>query len=143
MKLSDQKPATVKAFRKRMIREEDLLHSRSSVFLITSGLLLTAFSISDYTTIRFIISFLGIIMTIFWALCSWQNWRVIKMLTTEYLRQNHDDEIENMVRKVTPKPGWRRPTDLIAKVIPMTFLLTWIILLILHLLKLLRLLILF
>ena len=143
MDLSKKESPSAKTFRKRIMREDDMLQSRTSVFLITNGLLLATFGISDDTLIRSIISLLGIIVTVSWALTSWQNWRVIKDLTIDYRMKHNRNYIENIVQNAMFKPGWRRPTDLIAKLLPFTFLTTWLILLVLHLLKLIRVLVFF
>ena len=124
-------------FRQRIIREDDLLHARTIVFLVTNGLLMTAVGISDDFAFRLVISILGIMVTISWMIVSWQNWNVIRQLTSEYWKQHPEDPIENAVQKALLKPGWRRPTNLIAKPIPTMFLITWIALLLIHSLRLL------
>jgi hypothetical protein len=143
MNTTDQKSSPGKTLRKRIEKEDSLLNSRTSVFLITGSLLLTAFGVSDDTVIRFIISILGILVTLAWGICSMQNWKVIKNLTTIYVKTNTEDITEKIVQAALFHPGWRRPTDLIARVLPLIFLCAWVALLVLHLLKLFRLLILF
>jgi hypothetical protein len=132
-----------KDYRKIIIREEGLLNSYSSVFLITSGLLLTAFEISDDATARLILSFLGLIITITWSLCTWQNWKVINELTHDYRKIYNINYLEEIVQNAMFKSGWRRPAFLISRVLPIIFLLTWLLFFILHMLRLFELLILF
>jgi hypothetical protein len=124
-------------FRQRIVHEDDLLNSRTIVFIATNGLLMTAVGVSDDFAFRLVISILGIIITISWMILSWQNWNVIRQLTIEYRKHYSENHIENIVQKAMLKPGWRRPTDLIAKPIPIMFLITWIVLLLIHGLKLL------
>jgi len=123
--MNEQLPEPIK-FRERIIREDDLLNSRTTVFLITNGLLLTTVGITGDELFRMLISVLGFLVTISWVIFSWQNWKVIKNLTIEYRKHYKSDYIEEIVQNSMFKPGWRRPTDLIAKVLPMVFLLTWI-----------------
>jgi hypothetical protein len=132
-----------KDYRKKIKRENDLLTSRTSFFLITSGLLLIAFGIADDAMVRLLLSILGLVFTVSWAVTSWQNGRVIRDLTMDYRKMHRSNYLEEIVQNAMFKPGWRRPAFLIAKVLPITFVLTWFLLLLLHILKLLRLLILF
>jgi len=125
-------------FRQRIMREDDLFNTRTTVFLITNGLLMTAVGISDDFAIRLLISILGTIVTISWMIFSWQNWNVIRQLTIEYRKHHSENYIESIVQKALFKPGWKRPTDLIAKPLPIMFLITWIVLLLIQCLKLLR-----
>lgn len=132
-----------KDYRKRIIREEGLLNSYSSVFLITSGLLLTAFGISDDVTARLILSFLGLIMTITWSLCTWQSWKILTELNHDYRKIYNLNYLEEIVQNALFKSGWWRPAFLISKVLPIIFLITWLLFFILHMLRLFQLLILF
>lgn len=50
-----------------------------------------------------------------------------------HLRSSEDDRIESTVQGALWSPGWRRPTDLIAKPLPLVFLLRWIGILIIYL----------
>lgn len=129
--MSEQLPEPIK-FRERIIREDDLLNSRTIVFLVTNGLLLTTVGIAGDELFRMLISILGLLVTISWLIFSWQNWRVIKNLTAEYRKHYKNDYIEKIVQNSMVKPGWKRPTDLIAKVLPAVFLLTWIAVLLVH-----------
>jgi len=124
-------------FRQRIMREDDLFNTRTTVFLITNGLLITAVGISWDFAIRLLISILGTIVTISWMIFSWQNLNVIRQLTIEYRKCHSENYIENIVQKAMFKPGWKRPTDLIAKPLPIMFLVTWIVLLFIQCLKLL------
>lgn len=123
-------------FRQRIIREDDLFNTRTTVFLITNGLFITSVGISEHLAIRLLISILGIIVTISWMIFSWQNLNVIRQLTIEYRKCHPENYIENIVQKALFKPGWKRPTELIAKPLPIMFLVTWIILLFIQCLEL-------
>ena len=125
-------------FRQRIMREDDIFNTRTTVFLVTNGLLMTAVGISDDFAIRLLISILGTIVTVSWMMFSWQNLNVIRQLTIEYRKHHPENYIENIVQKAMFRPGWKRPTDLIAKPLPIMFITTWIVLLLIHCLKLLR-----
>jgi hypothetical protein len=132
-----------KDYRKRIMREDDLLNSRTLFFTITSSLILIAFGISDDGMVRLIISILGLVFAICWAICNWQNTKVIRELTLDYRKMHRANYLEDIVQNAMLKTGWRRPTFLIGRVIPISFVSIWSVLFLLHLLKVLRLLILF
>jgi hypothetical protein len=91
-------------FRQRIMREDDLLHTRTIVFLVTNGLLMTAVGISDDFAFRLVISILSMMVTISWMILSWQNWDVIRQLTIEYRKRYSENHIENVVQKAMLKP---------------------------------------
>lgn len=131
------KDEVIKKYRDRITREDDLLISRTTIFLVTNGLLLTAVSVANYPIIGILISILGLILTFFWFMCSWQNWKVIRNLTIKHLKENKKDRIEKIVQNSLFSHGWKRPTDLIAKPIPISFLVIWIAILSFFIIKLL------
>jgi hypothetical protein len=134
---------SAKKYTKRIISEENLLNMHTSVFLVTCGILLATFGISDNAAIRLIVSVVGILTTIFWIIISGQRFNVIGNLTREYRKDHKEDEIEDIVQASVLKARWLRPAFILARMLPFTFLTAWIVLFILHLLKLVRLLILF
>jgi hypothetical protein len=120
-----------KDFRERITREDDLFNTRTTVFLITNGLLLTSVGLSSLNGhIQLIISILGLIISIAWLICSLQTWKVIKNLNIEYIKHCKENYIEDIVQRAMFKSGWKRPTELIAKPLPVTFIIAWIVLLI-------------
>lgn len=131
-----------KNYRKRINKEEGVLNSRTSAFLITSGVLLAAFGIADDGMVRLILSLLGVVFTFTWTICTWQSYSVIRDLKRDYHKVHRLDYLEDITQRAIFKAGWSRPDFLIDRVLPIMFLLTWLLLFILHLLKLLRLLIL-
>ena len=134
---------TAKKYRKRIAKEKNWLNKRTSVFLVTCGILLTTFGFSDEVTIRFIISIIGIFTTIFWIVTSRQSYKLIGNLTGEYRKEFEEDAIEHIVQISMPKAKRLHPAYIFATLLPYTFFIAWIVLLILHLLKLVHLLILF
>ncbi len=132
-----------KVYRKQLSKETDRLQSVSTAFLIASSLFFIAFGFTDDVTTRLILSILSIILNTIWFLVSWHSQRVIRMLTIDYRKMHRESYLEDMISRAKPKVGWRRPVFLIAQLLPLSFLTTWIVLFILHMLKLLKLLILF
>ncbi len=124
-------------FRHRIMREDDLFNTRTTVFLITNGLIMTAVGISGEVSIRLVLSILGTLITIAWLMCSFQSWKVIRKLTIKYRKHDPDNYIENIVQDEMFKRRWKRPTDLMAKPLAITFLITWLVLLVFQVLKLL------
>lgn len=120
-------------FRRRIVREDDLLNSRTTLFLVTSGLLLTAVGLGEDELIKISVSTLGIIVTTGWLMTSLQNWSVIANLTREYRKHHAGDYIERIVQDSLLPPGWRRPTYIIAIILPMVFLITWMFIMIVYL----------
>lgn len=59
----DEKIPEAQEFRERIVREDDLLDSRTTLFLVTNGLLLTAIGLSKDNPIQILISVLGCIVT--------------------------------------------------------------------------------
>lgn len=124
--MSDQNN-TKKKIRDRIQNEDNLLNSRTSIFLITNGLLLTAVGVSNNFIFQIILAILGALVTAFWWMYSWQNWEVIKALTIEIMKITDVDPVELIVQKELWHHGWRRPTDLISKCLPLLFFVTWIV----------------
>ena len=125
----DKKIPNEQDFRERIKREDDLLNTRTSLFLVTNGLFLAAVGLSFDPLIQLIIITLGLIITITWLISSWQNWKVIKHLTIAYRKDHHSNYIEEIVQNALFRSGWKRPTDLLAKPLPLAFMITWLVLL--------------
>ena len=124
-------------YRERIILEDNLLISRTTIFLVTNGILLTAVSIANDPIVGILIAILGLVITVFWFICSWQNWKVIKNLTIKNLKANKNapDPVEEVVQKSLCKHGWRRPTDIIAKPLPAVFLVIWTAIIIVYIFR--------
>ncbi len=105
------------------------------VFLITNGLLLTAVSIPNLNPIGLLIPILGLIVTIYWILCSWHNLNLIGKLTIGYRKLYPKNYIEEIVQDAMFNPGWRRPTNLIGAYLPITFFCIWVLIILYHLLN--------
>jgi hypothetical protein len=123
--MAEQVPQATK-YRERIVREDDLLNSRTVLFLVTNGLLLTAVGLGGDPLVRILICILGSIITIAWLMTSYQNWRVIWALTRSYRKHWASDHFEDIVQGALFKPGWKRPTALIAIAIPWVFQIVWI-----------------
>jgi hypothetical protein len=127
----------VEDYRKRITREDDLLNTRTGIFLVTNTLLMAASNISR-TDLRLPGFILGFFITIFWMMCSRQSLNVLKQLTIKYRRTYPSEQIENIVQNALPHKMWMRPTYILAVILPVMFIITWISFLILTILILLN-----
>jgi hypothetical protein len=143
MGLTKKESPSVKAYYKRIEKENAKLHSNTFAFLLANTIVLVAFGISDDVLIRFIISLLGVFITLIWMFYAWQIWRGIRDLTNAFYKTTTPDYLDTILKQALFKPGWLKPTNLVAKLLPFTFLIAWLVLLILHVLKLFRLLVFF
>ena len=102
--------------RDRIDKEDGLLNSRTTIFLATNALLITATQISknDPKTCMGIILF-GLIVTFFWSLCSIQCWRVLNNLFEIY-RTCEDTIDENILKALCPQ--YFRPNFLLGFWLP-------------------------
>jgi len=57
--------------RNRIRYEDNLQNSRTSIFLVTNGLLLTAVGVSNNFVFKIVLTILGGLVTVFWWMCSW------------------------------------------------------------------------
>ena len=128
----DEKIPEAQEFRERIVREDDLLEARTTLFLVTNGLLLTAVGLGKDTLVQILISLLSSIVTFGWIITSFQSWRVIRNLTKAYYTKYKQDYIEKIIRESMFKPGWRRPTNIVGLIIPNVFLITWICILLVY-----------
>ena len=71
--------------RSRIQIEDSLLNARTSIFLITNGLLLASLgAASGSEPLKTFLTLLGLAISVPWAMCSWQSWKVIRRLTPSY-----------------------------------------------------------
>ncbi len=130
----DSRP-DAQSYRARIVREDDLLNSRTTLFLVTSGLLLTAVGLSQDRIIPVLISSLGIIVIVSWIVVSHQNKKVVATLTASYRKNHGDDYIEALVQGALSKSHALRPNGIVAIVLPRVFLVIWISIFIVYLLR--------
>ncbi len=117
--------------RKRIVEEDTLLSSRTTIFLISNGFLLNALGVANNPSLKIIICLLGAVIAFIWAITSHQSWRVITALHEYYHELFPDDEINKKVFEVIK---WKStfgktifgPTELIALWLPLLILISWI-----------------
>lgn len=112
-------------FRKRVEVEDELLNSRTTIFLATNGLWAAVVGISNDPYLMLGIGTLGALVSIMWLMCAWQSWRVIRALTIQHLKHSHDE-----VDEVVGEALWShrcRPTNILAQWLPGLFLAAWIV----------------
>jgi hypothetical protein len=112
-------------FRKRIELEDELLNSRTTIFLATNGLWAAAVGISNDPYLMLGMGTLGILVSTMWLMCAWQSWRVIRALTIQHRKHSHDE-----VDEVVGEALWChlcRPTNILAQWLPGLFLAAWIV----------------
>ena len=115
--------------RKRVEKEDTLFNSRSTIFLAINGIWLSAAGISSNSSIfQIILPASGIIISIFWYICSRQSISIIAGLNEKYLELEPDDELEDYINNRLSSNFSLRPTEIIGKWLPIIFMVVWIIL---------------
>ena len=112
-------------YRERIEHEDGLLNSRTGIFLVPAGLLITALSVATTEPLKTLICAVGFLTACIWWVCVWQSWLVIRSLTKAYLKEVADNPVEVVVKAALIGPGILRPTDLLARVLPAIFFLAW------------------
>jgi hypothetical protein len=111
---------------KRIDAEDTLLHARTTNFLVLNGLLLAGLGIKTYEEFHFVFISIGILVSFIWIFIGWQSWKIIRQWHIER-EKAFPNAIEVQVAKTALlKPGPFRPTDLVAKWLPLIFLGSWI-----------------
>ena len=110
----------------RIDAEDTLLHARTTIFLVSNGLLLASLGIQAYGSFRLVFVLLGVLVTIVWVLVGWQSRRIIRAFHTERAKFSAAIAVQ-VAQRVLPKPGLIRPVDLIALWLPLIFLLAWVL----------------
>jgi len=119
--------------RKRIEYEDELFNSRTTIFLATNGLWAAAVGVSNVFPLQIGIGILGVLVSIMWVMCSWQSWKVIRALTRKRLKLLKDQaeyQAEYQVEEIVQDALWRpryRPTNILAKWLPILFLSIWVI----------------
>ena len=126
--------------RKRIDAEDNLLNARTANFLVSNGLLITALGIANSPIggpdnngdlLGIVLTLLGLSVSIVWVLCSFQSWRVIRNLWST-IRPEERSDVDKIVEKALFSPGWRRPTNLLALLLPVLFIGSWAVLFVGH-----------
>jgi hypothetical protein len=110
--------------------EDQLLHSRTTIFLATNGLwMAVVVGVSKQLAMQLIIAFLGMIVSGLWCLVGHSSWKVMRALTTTMKKiPQSDDSPEKVVQKAIPhEPGKFRPTNILALWLPSLFFLGWLL----------------
>ena len=125
--------ALIDKIRKRIEYEDELFNSRTTIFLATNGLWAAAVGVSSVLPLQIGIGILGVLVSIMWVMCSWQSWKVIRALTRKRLKLLKDQaeyQAEYQVEEIVQDALWRpryRPTNILAKWLPILFLSIWVI----------------
>lgn len=130
-------PAILEKFRDRIKVEDRLLNERTNIFILTNSLWLLVVGFIQDLRLPFIC--VGIIICIFWLVCSTQSMRVITYLTKKYLDKLEEigypyidinqKLIENIVQSALPHFEYRlRPTDIFSIWLPFLLIEGWLLL---------------
>jgi hypothetical protein len=144
----------IKKFQERIEYENHIFHSRTSIFLATNGLLAAAVGLGNETFLLIGTEVLGALVSLMWWRCSLQSLAVLASLTGRYIYFLKDPEtddyfqfpddpekatehvqnahIEQIVQLALGK-RWHhnlRPNTLLARYLPVLFLVFWIIILV-------------
>ena len=119
-------------YRRRIEYEDNLLITRTGIFLVANGLLTTAIGVGATEPFKSLIALLGLTVASIWFTCSCLSWKVINALTIKYLDSSENNEAEVVVQAVLTKSGKYRPTYLLGKILPVLFLIAWLLMLIAH-----------
>jgi len=114
--------------RRRIEIEDELLNSRTTIFLGINGLWAAVVGVSDERGIQTGVAILGIIVTCMWLTCSVQSWQILRRLTKTYLQSaklGEGQSVEKIVHDVLRRYRHFRPTNILAVWLPGLFLLVW------------------
>ena len=116
--------------RKRIEFEDGLLNSRTTIFLVTNGFWMAVIGVGGNVTVLHVgIAILGLLVSFLWSASSWQSWKVIKALSITVSKLKPPSSIEEIVQNALFAHGWKRPTDIQGRWLPLIFVGTWIIVL--------------
>ncbi|MBN1304875.1 MAG: hypothetical protein JXA13_10610 [Anaerolineales bacterium] len=111
-----------KLLRSRWDKEDDLLLTRTGIFLTTNSILLAASRFNENLPLQVGVASLGLLLSILWLTTSWHSARVIKQL---FLASK--DVMPKKVRNLySVKPILFRPTTVFAFIVPSLIILGWI-----------------
>jgi hypothetical protein len=115
-------------YRARIEKEDALLNTRTGIFLTINGLWVAAILINTNSDARLIVATVGTLVSFYWLECSTKSWKVISNLTEAYRGDYPDDRIEKIVQDALGKPDdWRRPTNILANILPVVSFSAWLI----------------
>jgi len=113
--------------RARIEHEDNLLNSRTNLFLVVNGLGAVAVGLTSDRSSDIVMVVVILIANIFWIIGSSQTVSVLKTLTTEYIN-GANDPIDSAVRdSMHPWPRWIRNTSILGRYIPIVVTIGWVI----------------
>jgi len=109
--------------RKRWDKEDDLLLSRTGIFLTANSILLAASQLNDDFKLRIGITILSLLISILWLTTSWHSFNIIAMLF-----KRCKDKMPNVEKELYHiKPLWFRPNTVFCKLLPSLVILGWLV----------------
>ena len=113
--------------RERINREDGLLNSRTSIFLLLNGL--AAVAVADLATATnccWLASLVAVVVNLLWFYCSRQCLKVLAAVTRCYLKVAKDDPVEELVQKVLGSHHFWRPNTILGVYLPGLAVVSWL-----------------
>ena len=123
--IKEQKITDWKRCRARIEHEDDLLNSRTNLFLVVNGLGAVAVDLTSDKPSDIVMVVVILLANLFWIIGSSQSVSVIRALTDEYI-DGADDPIDRVVRKsMRSWPKWMKNTSILGIYIPFIVTIGW------------------
>jgi hypothetical protein len=85
-------------FRTRWEYEDQLLNTRTNLFLVLNGLGAVAVQVATKSQAKITIAIIVLVANILWIICAIQSLRVIAALAKQYRASAPDDPVETLVQ---------------------------------------------
>jgi hypothetical protein len=111
--------------RENIVHEDNMLTSRTTVFVLVTTVLYAALTISGSFKFRIFFGALGLATSLLWLFATFQSWKAITHLHEAYIAR-FDDPIKAVIFTAI---GWHSafgPTEIIALWIPGVFVAAWL-----------------
>jgi len=115
------------AYRSRVEYEDQLLNSRSSIFLVVNGLGAVAVGLAPAVAAKLAITIVVVLINLLWVICVYQSFRFIRALSMRYRDLVPEDPIETLREETLGPRYWIRPTNILGIYIPVLVLVSWLL----------------
>jgi hypothetical protein len=121
-------PVEAGLLRERITREDGLLNSRTSIFLVLNGLAAVAATNLGKNTNHYcwLASALAVVVNLLWFYCSRQSLRVLAAVTRCYLKVASNEPVEKLVQQVLGSHHLWRPSAILGVCLPGLAVVSWL-----------------
>lgn len=119
----DYKIKNYEIIRRRWDSEDNLLVSRTGVFLTVNSIFFAASQLQDNLTFKIGVTILSLVISFLWLTTSWHSFNVIARLYRE--AEKYMPEEAKCIYKI--KPVFVRPNTVFGKLLPIVLILAWIV----------------